>query len=93
MRYSLEVDALRAKARASFIDLGDKSERKITRIFSIRDREITCVQETFMMAVSALIFERTPWEFSHGILPVQNVTAKRFGAQRDPFSGAVLRTQ
>ncbi|XP_075899753.1 integrin alpha-1 isoform X1 [Nelusetta ayraudi] len=50
IRYSLEVDALRAKARASFIDLGDKSERKITRTFSIRDGGSRCMQETFMMA-------------------------------------------
>lgn len=86
------MDALRAKARASFIDLGDKSERKITRTFSIRDGGSTCVQETFMMAVSALIFERTTSEFSHGVLPEEKVNAERFGARRDPFSVAVLRT-
>lgn len=81
IRYSLKVDALRAKARASFIDLGDKSD---SRIFSIRDRESKCVQETFMMSVSALIFERTTWEFSHGVLPAENVTAKPYRARRVP---------
>ncbi|TMS08504.1 Integrin alpha-1 [Larimichthys crocea] len=50
IRYSLTLDALRAKARASFIDSDDKSDRKITRNFTIKDRETRCVQETFMMS-------------------------------------------
>nr|XP_033503082.1 integrin alpha-1 [Epinephelus lanceolatus] len=50
IRYSLTLDALRAKARASFIDSVDKSDRKITRIFTIKDRERKCVEETFMMS-------------------------------------------
>ncbi|XP_042365200.1 integrin alpha-1 [Plectropomus leopardus] len=50
IRYSLTLDALRAKARASFIDSDDKSDRKITRVFTIKDRERQCVQETFMMS-------------------------------------------
>ncbi|XP_059214364.1 integrin alpha-1 [Centropristis striata] len=49
IRYSLTLDALRAKARASFIDLDDKSDRKITRNLTIKDREQKCVQETFIM--------------------------------------------
>lgn len=47
IRYDLSLDALRAKARASFIDLDDKSERK----FNISDRGTHCLQETFMMEV------------------------------------------
>uniref|UniRef100_A0A3Q3IMN1 VWFA domain-containing protein n=1 Tax=Monopterus albus TaxID=43700 RepID=A0A3Q3IMN1_MONAL len=47
MRYNLTLDALRAKARASFTDTGD---RKVTKTFHIRDREIKCVQERFMMS-------------------------------------------
>lgn len=50
IRYNLTLDALRAKARASFIDSDDKSDRKITRIFTIKDRERKCVQETIMMS-------------------------------------------
>uniref|UniRef100_A0A8C9ZFT1 Integrin, alpha 1 n=1 Tax=Sander lucioperca TaxID=283035 RepID=A0A8C9ZFT1_SANLU len=50
IRYNLTLDALRAKARASFIYLDDKSDRKITRNFTIKDRERKCVQETFMMS-------------------------------------------
>lgn len=55
IRYDLTLDALRAKARASFIDLDDKSDRRITRSFTIKDRERKCVQETFMMSASTLI--------------------------------------
>lgn len=61
IRYNLTLDALRAKARASFIDLDDKSDRRITRSFTIKDREIKCVQETFMMSASTLIFFRITW--------------------------------
>ncbi|XP_034752463.1 integrin alpha-1 [Etheostoma cragini] len=50
VRYNLTLDALRAKARASFIYLDDKSDRKITSSFTIKDRERKCVQETFMMS-------------------------------------------
>ncbi|KAF1377677.1 hypothetical protein PFLUV_G00203230 [Perca fluviatilis] len=50
IRYNLTLDALRAKARASFIDSDDKSDRKITRNFTIKDRERKCVKETFMMS-------------------------------------------
>lgn len=55
IRYDLTLDALRAKARASFIDSDDKSDRRITRSFTIKDRERKCVQETFMMSASTLI--------------------------------------
>ncbi|XP_037608063.1 integrin alpha-1 isoform X2 [Sebastes umbrosus] len=50
IRYHLTLDALRAKARASFIDTDDKSDRKITRTFTIKDRERKCVRETLMMS-------------------------------------------
>ncbi|XP_034565030.1 integrin alpha-1 [Notolabrus celidotus] len=50
IRYDLTLDALRAKARASFIDAGDKSDRRIARSVIIKDREKKCVQETFMMS-------------------------------------------
>ncbi|XP_070706703.1 integrin alpha-1 [Pempheris klunzingeri] len=50
IRYDLTLDALRAKARASFIDSDDKSDRRITRSFTIKDRERKCVQEIFMMS-------------------------------------------
>ncbi|XP_060916805.1 integrin alpha-1 [Labrus mixtus] len=50
IRYDLTLDALRAKARASFINTDDKSDRRITRRFTIKDREKKCVQETFMMS-------------------------------------------
>uniref|UniRef100_A0A3Q3VMZ6 VWFA domain-containing protein n=1 Tax=Mola mola TaxID=94237 RepID=A0A3Q3VMZ6_MOLML len=50
IRYNLTLDALRAKARASFIDQEDKSDRRITRTFTIKDRWSSCVQETFMMS-------------------------------------------
>ncbi|TKS84691.1 Integrin alpha-1 CD49 antigen-like family member A [Collichthys lucidus] len=47
IRYSLTLDALRAKARASFIDSDDKSDRKITRNFTIKDRETRCARLDF----------------------------------------------
>nr|XP_046231232.1 integrin alpha-1 isoform X2 [Scatophagus argus] len=50
IRYDLTLDALRANARASFIDLDDKSDRRITKTFYIKDRERKCVEETFMMS-------------------------------------------
>ncbi|XP_011615468.2 integrin alpha-1 [Takifugu rubripes] len=49
IRLDLTLDALRAKARAAFIDLDDKSERKVSRKFNISDRGTRCLQETFMM--------------------------------------------
>lgn len=61
IRYSLTLDALRAKARASFIGSVDKSDRKITRIFNIKDRERKCVEETFMMSASILISVMYTW--------------------------------
>ncbi|KAK7896496.1 hypothetical protein WMY93_021821 [Mugilogobius chulae] len=48
--YNLTVDALRAKARASFLDKEGKSDRRIRRQFSISDGERKCSQETFMMS-------------------------------------------
>lgn len=54
--YNLTLDALRAKARASFIDSDDKSDRRISRNFTIKDRERKCMQETIMMSASILIF-------------------------------------
>ncbi|XP_041826370.1 integrin alpha-1 [Melanotaenia boesemani] len=51
IRYNMTLDALRAKARASFIDLVmDKSDRKITKTFEIKDKEKKCVKETIMMS-------------------------------------------
>lgn len=52
IRYNLTLDALRAKARASFIDSDDKSDRRLTRSISIKDRMSKCVQEKFMMSAS-----------------------------------------
>lgn len=48
IRYSLTLDALRAKARASFLD--DKSNRRITKAFVIGDRGRRCLSETFVMS-------------------------------------------
>ncbi|XP_041666679.1 integrin alpha-1 [Cheilinus undulatus] len=50
IRYNLTLDALRAKARASFINTDDKSDRRLTKTFTIKDREKKCVQEVFMMS-------------------------------------------
>ncbi|XP_061589692.1 integrin alpha-1 [Cololabis saira] len=51
IRYTLTLDALRSKARAAFIDVGtDKSDRKITKTFKIKDRQRKCLNETFMMS-------------------------------------------
>ncbi|XP_045922775.1 integrin alpha-1 [Micropterus dolomieu] len=50
IRYDLTLDALRAKARASFIDADDKSDRRITKSFTMKDRDRKCVQETIMMS-------------------------------------------
>ncbi|KAG7499450.1 integrin alpha-1 [Solea senegalensis] len=50
IRYILTLDALRAKARAAFIAVDDKNDRRITRSFAINDRERKCIQETFMMS-------------------------------------------
>ncbi|KAG8010617.1 Integrin alpha-1, partial [Nibea albiflora] len=79
IRYSLTLDALRAKARASFLDSDDKSDRKITRNFDIKDRETKCVQETFMMSASTQIFMTCTW--SH-LNPLQSYARLDF---RDPL--------
>ncbi|XP_051794568.1 integrin alpha-1 [Acanthochromis polyacanthus] len=50
IRYTLTLDALRAKARASFINTDDKNDRRITKAFVIPDREGRCVNQTFMMS-------------------------------------------
>uniref|UniRef100_A0A673C9Y0 Integrin, alpha 1 n=1 Tax=Sphaeramia orbicularis TaxID=375764 RepID=A0A673C9Y0_9TELE len=50
VHYNLTVDALRAKARASFLDPEGKSDRRITRTFTINDGERKCMEETFMMS-------------------------------------------
>ncbi|XP_037340937.2 integrin alpha-1 isoform X2 [Pungitius pungitius] len=50
IRYNLTLDALRAKARASFKAPEDKGDRRITRSLTIKDRERKCVQETFVMS-------------------------------------------
>ncbi|XP_054468070.1 integrin alpha-1 [Anoplopoma fimbria] len=48
--YTLTLDALRAKARASFTDPDDKSDRRITKRLAIKEKERKCVDETFMMS-------------------------------------------
>ncbi|XP_069370167.1 integrin alpha-1 isoform X2 [Paralichthys olivaceus] len=48
--YNLNLDALRAKARALFINPDDKNDRRISRSFTIKDRETVCVNQTFMMS-------------------------------------------
>lgn len=50
IRYDLTLDALRAKARASFIDADEKSDRKISRRIMIKDRKSRCVNENFTMS-------------------------------------------
>ncbi|XP_068430110.1 integrin alpha-1 isoform X2 [Clinocottus analis] len=50
IQFSLTLDALRAKARASFTASDDKSDRRISRSLAIKDQEKKCVQETFMMS-------------------------------------------
>ncbi|KAK5851559.1 hypothetical protein PBY51_023105 [Eleginops maclovinus] len=50
MRYTLTLDALRAKARASFIDSDEKSDRRVTRTFNISHRRRQCTPETFIMS-------------------------------------------
>ncbi|XP_074547115.1 integrin alpha-1 [Halichoeres trimaculatus] len=47
--FYLTLDALRAKARASFINM-DKSDRRISRTLTIKDGESDCVDETFVMS-------------------------------------------
>lgn len=56
IHYDLNLDALRAKARASFMNSDD---RRITKNFTIKERERKCIQETFIMSASALIFTCT----------------------------------
>ncbi|XP_053196381.1 integrin alpha-1 [Scomber japonicus] len=52
IQYTLTLDALRAKARASFLSSDDKSDRRITGRVNVRDRakKPSCVNETFMMS-------------------------------------------
>lgn len=61
IQYILTLDALRGKARALFIRQDDKSDRRITRKFGIKDRESQCVHETFVMLASTLIFFKSTW--------------------------------
>lgn len=51
--YNLTLDALRAKARATFKHSDTKS---ITRITNLTDRESKCEEATFIMSVSTLFF-------------------------------------
>ncbi|KAF3848656.1 hypothetical protein F7725_015153 [Dissostichus mawsoni] len=55
IRYTLTLDALRAKARASFIGSDEKSDRRVARSFNISHRERKCAQETFMMSANPLM--------------------------------------
>ncbi|XP_047228916.1 integrin alpha-1 isoform X2 [Girardinichthys multiradiatus] len=51
IRYNITLDALRAKARASFADTdSDKSDRRMTKTFNIKDQEKKCMTETFIMS-------------------------------------------
>ncbi|XP_012735236.2 integrin alpha-1 [Fundulus heteroclitus] len=51
IRYSITLDGLRAKARASFTNTdSDKSDRKTTKTFHIKDQEEKCMKETFIMS-------------------------------------------
>nr|XP_057920171.1 integrin alpha-1 [Doryrhamphus excisus] len=50
IRYNLTLDALRAKARASFLGSDDKSDRRITGTFTVQDKKRLCVTEEFMMS-------------------------------------------
>ncbi|MED6250045.1 hypothetical protein ATANTOWER_023773, partial [Ataeniobius toweri] len=51
IRYNITLDALRAKARASFADTdSDKSDRRMTKTFNIKDQEKKCMMETFIMS-------------------------------------------
>lgn len=71
IRYNLTLDALRAKARASFKAPDDKSDRRITGSLSITDKERKCVQETFVMSASTLVSMMTlTWGWSYLFLPM-----------------------
>ncbi|KAJ3605920.1 hypothetical protein NHX12_027963 [Muraenolepis orangiensis] len=50
IRYDLTLDALRAKARASFEGAEDKSDRRVSKNATIRDS--LCVTESFRMSAS-----------------------------------------
>ncbi|XP_017163289.1 integrin alpha-1 isoform X2 [Poecilia reticulata] len=51
MRYNITLDLPRAKARASFIDQDlDKSDRRVTKTFSISNGQIICKKERFIMS-------------------------------------------
>ncbi|XP_013861959.1 integrin alpha-1 isoform X2 [Austrofundulus limnaeus] len=50
VRYTITLDALRTKSRAFFVEQGtEKSERKITKIITIKDNEKKCLMEKFKM--------------------------------------------
>lgn len=63
IQYTLTLDALRAKARASFFSSDDKSDRRITGRVTVTDRakKPSCVNEIFMMSASTLIFIMSAW--------------------------------
>ncbi|XP_014834656.1 PREDICTED: integrin alpha-1 isoform X1 [Poecilia mexicana] len=51
MSYNITLDLPRAKARASFIDQDlDKSDRRVTKTFSISNGQIICKKERFIMS-------------------------------------------
>ncbi|KAM4527247.1 integrin alpha-1 isoform 2-T2 [Odontesthes bonariensis] len=50
IRYTMTLDALRAKPRATFIVDKEKSDRKISKTFKIKDGEAKCMEETIMMS-------------------------------------------
>ncbi|XP_057674414.1 integrin alpha-1 isoform X1 [Corythoichthys intestinalis] len=50
IRYELTLDALRPKARASFLNPDDKSDRRISRTITVEDRQRICAKEMFIMS-------------------------------------------
>ncbi|XP_030599047.1 integrin alpha-1 [Archocentrus centrarchus] len=50
IRYTITLDGLRAKARASFNGTDDKIDRKTTKTFTIEHGISRCMEETFMMS-------------------------------------------
>lgn len=53
IRYDLTLDALRAKARASFPLPDDKNDRRISKKVAITDK--LCVEETFALSASTFL--------------------------------------
>uniref|UniRef100_A0A3Q1IUR6 VWFA domain-containing protein n=1 Tax=Anabas testudineus TaxID=64144 RepID=A0A3Q1IUR6_ANATE len=51
IRFNLTLDALRAKARASFIDEDDKNDRRITRNFTIKDTETKYFRDALLVSL------------------------------------------